>query len=74
MTDSLLSLRRRQLLAGGAGALAGAGLAGLPGQAAAQASAPAATGPKPLPAYVAWKDQNAVIVHSTTTIETSTRP
>jgi len=74
MTDPTLSLRRRQLLAGGAGALAGTGLIGLAGEAAAQAAAPAAsaaaTGARPLPAYVAWKDQNAVIVHSATTIET----
>ena len=74
MTDPTLSLRRRQLLAGGAGALAGTGLIGLAGEAAAQASAPAAsaaaTGARPLPAYVAWKDPSAVIVHSATTIET----
>ena len=74
MTDPTLSLRRRQLLAGGAGALAGTGLIGLAGEAAAQAAAPAAsaaaTGARPLPAYVAWKDPNAVIVHSATTIET----
>ena len=73
MTDPTLSLRRRQLLAGGAGALAGSGLIGLAGEAAAQASAPAsgaATGARPLPAYVAWKDPSAVIVHSATTIET----
>ena len=74
MTDPTLSLRRRQLLAGGAGALAGTGLIGLAGEAAAQAAAPAAsaaaTGARPLPAYVAWKDPTAVIVHSATTIET----
>jgi sulfite oxidase len=72
MTELPTSLRRRQLLAG-AGALAGTGLIGLAGEAAAQASAAAATaptGPRPLPAYVAWKDPNAVIVHSATTIET----
>jgi sulfite oxidase len=76
MTDPTLSLRRRQLLAGGAGALAGTGLIGLAGEAAAQAAASAAsttataTGARPLPAYVAWKDPSAVIVHSATTIET----
>ena len=74
MTDSPLSLRRRQLLAGSAGALAGTGLIGLAGEAAAQAAAPAAapaaSAPRALPAYVAWKDANAVIVHSATTIET----
>jgi sulfite oxidase len=72
MTDPTLSLRRRQLLAGSAGALAGTGLIGLAGEAAAQASTPpaAAAGPRPLPAYAAWKDANAVIVHTPTTIET----
>lgn len=70
MTESLTVLRRRQLLAGGAGLLAGAGLVCRVGDAAAQASAPEATVPRPLPAYVAWKDPNAVIVHSATTIET----
>ncbi|MDQ6639194.1 MAG: sulfite oxidase [Pseudomonadota bacterium] len=70
MTDLSLSLRRRQLLAGGAGALAGSGLIGLAGEAAAQASAPAATAARPLPAYVAWKDPNAVIVHNPNELET----
>ena len=70
MTESLTVLRRRQLLAGGAGLLAGVGLVGRAGDAAAQASAPAATAARPLPAYAAWKDPNAVIVHSATTIET----
>ena len=70
MTESLTVLRRRRLLAGGAGLLAGAGLVGRVGDAAAQASAPAATAPRALPAYAAWKDANAVIVHSATTIET----
>jgi len=71
MTEPLLSLRRRQLLAGGASALAGSGLAALAGEAAAQAAAPAApAAPRPLPAYAAWKDPSAVIVHSATTIET----
>ncbi|HEV7574769.1 MAG TPA: sulfite oxidase [Caldimonas sp.] len=72
MTDPTLSLRRRQLLAGGAGALAGTGLIGLAGEAAAQAAsaASAPAGPRPLPGYASWKDANAVIVHSPTTIET----
>jgi sulfite dehydrogenase len=73
MTELPTSLRRRQLLAGGAGALAGTGLIGLAGEAVAPASAGAASapaGPRPLPAYVAWKDPNTVIVHSATTIET----
>ena len=72
MTEATQFLRRRQLLAGSAGALAAAGLAGFAGEAAAQAaSAPAApAAPRPLPAYAAWKDANAVIVHSAQTIET----
>ena len=69
MTDPTLSLRRRQLLAGGAGALAGSGLVGLAGEVAAQtASAPA--GAPRLPAYVAWKDADAVIVHNPNELET----
>ena len=71
MTDATHFLRRRQLLAGSAGALATVGLAGVADKASAQASAPAAAaGPRPLPPYAAWKDANAVIVHSATTIET----
>ncbi|MEP7301745.1 MAG: sulfite oxidase [Caldimonas sp.] len=70
MTEATRILRRRQLLAGSAGALATASLAGFAGRAAGQAAPPAATGPRPLPPYAAWKDPNAVIVHSATTIET----
>ncbi|WP_427184693.1 sulfite oxidase [Bordetella bronchialis] len=67
---------RRRVLVGGAGALAGLGL----GHATARAqSAPAAapstppappTSGRPLPAYVAWKNPDALIVHSANTIET----
>ena len=72
MTEAATSLRRRQLLAGSAGALATAGLGGFAAPAAAQtaASAPAATGPRPLPAYASFKDAGSVIVHSSNTIET----
>lgn len=56
--------RRRSLLAGTAGALAAAGL-GRP--ALAQGQAPAA---KPLPGYVAWKEQEHLIVHTGSTLET----
>jgi len=72
MTEAAQFLRRRQLLAGSAGAIAAAGLAGFAREAAAQAApAPAApAGPRPLPPYAAWKDANAVIVHSAQTIET----
>jgi DMSO/TMAO reductase YedYZ molybdopterin-dependent catalytic subunit len=69
MTDSPLSLRRRQLLAGSAGAIAGTGLVGLAGEAAAQATTPAAPRTA-LPAYLAWKDANAVIVHNPNELET----
>ena len=62
------SLPRRRLLAGSASALAAAGLAGLQGQALAQTAA--APAPKPLPGYAGWKNADAVIVHSSTTIET----
>jgi sulfite dehydrogenase len=72
MTDTPLSLRRRQLLAGSAGAIAGAGLVGLAGEASAQAAQPASAtaGAKPLPAYVAWKDAGAMIVHNPNELET----
>ncbi len=55
-------LNRRHLLAGSAGALAAAGFGTWTGAASAQA--------KPLPAYVAWKDADSVIVHSAGTLET----
>ena len=61
------SLPRRRLLAGSASALAAAGLASFQSQAMAQAAAPAA---KPLPGYASFKNADAVIVHSSTTIET----
>ncbi len=70
MTIASTVLGRRQLLARGASAAVGVGLASVSGTAAAQAAAPAAAGAKPLPAYVAWKDPSAVIVHSSNTIET----
>ncbi len=70
MTELLPSLRRRQLLAGGAGALAGTGLIGLAGEAAAQAAASAPAAAPRLPAYVAWKDADAVIIHNPNELET----
>jgi sulfite dehydrogenase len=73
MTEAAHFLRRRQLLAGSAGALAAAGLTGFAGEAAAQAGAstPAApAAPRPLPPYATWKNSGAVIVHSAQTIET----
>lgn len=66
MRNSTTDLSRRGLLAAGATALAGAGLARV-----AQAQAPAAAPARPpLPAYVAWKDAEQLIVHTGTTIET----
>src|SRR5688572_11473534 len=72
-------VRRRQLLAGSASALVAVPLAGcataggsptVAAPAAAPAAPAAATGPKPLPAYAAWKDADSLIVHSSSTIET----
>ncbi|ARN19249.1 molybdopterin-dependent oxidoreductase [Piscinibacter gummiphilus] len=63
MTFPTPSLHRRHLLAGSAGALAAAGLGSWSDAALAQAA-------KPLPEYAAWKDANALIVHTSTTIET----
>lgn len=65
MNETLASLPRRHLLAGSASALAAAGLATFARGAMAQTAAP-----KPLPAYVSWKDPASLIVHSGTTIET----
>ncbi len=77
MNKSPASLPRRHLLAGSGAALAAAGLAGFSRGAVAAgetpaAASPAAAGaaPKPLPAYVSWKDPRSLIVHSSTTIET----
>lgn len=59
------------MLAGSASALAAAGLASFQSQALAQAGSPAAApAAKPLPAYAGFKNADAVIVHSSTTIET----
>ncbi len=63
----LTNLPRRRLLTGSASALAAAGLASLQQGALAQAAPPAA---KPLPGFANWKKADAVIVHSSSTIET----
>ncbi|MDB5840433.1 MAG: sulfite oxidase [Herminiimonas sp.] len=62
--------QRRSILAGGAAALAAAGLGGFNKSAIAQAVGGAAPAAKPLPAYVTWKDPGAMIVHSANTLET----
>ncbi len=72
--ETLRNPQRRRVLAGGAGALAVAGLAGA-GNGAARAAEPgaAAAGAPPaktLPPYAAWKDADSLIVHSANTIET----
>ena len=67
MTPST-TLPRRHLLAASAAALSAAGLASWTGAAPAQATAAAA--PKPLPGYAGWKAGNALIVHSSSTLET----
>jgi DMSO/TMAO reductase YedYZ molybdopterin-dependent catalytic subunit len=68
MSSRRFELSRRGLLASGASALAAAGMGRAAAQAAAPAAAPAA---RPgLPAYVAWKDAEQVIVHTSNTIET----
>ncbi len=65
------SLPRRQLLAGTGATVTAAALAGWMRDAAANTAAPAAAAaPRPLPAYVNWKDANSLIVHTNTTIET----
>jgi sulfite dehydrogenase len=65
------SLPRRQLLAGTGATVTAAALAGWMRDAAANTAAPAAAAaPRPLPAYVNWKDASSLIVHTNTTIET----
>lgn len=59
-----LSMPRRHMLAGSAAALGALGMASWSGVARAQAAA------KPLPAYAGWKDSKALIVHSSSTLET----
>lgn len=73
MKSTVPDLTRRRVLAGSAAALAAAGFgrAGAQGAASAPASAPGGGGAaKPLPAYVSWKDADAMIVHSANTVET----
>jgi sulfite dehydrogenase len=69
-TQQLASPRRRHLLAGSAVAMTAAGLAAFTRSAMAQAVASTVPAAKPLPAYVSWKDANAMIVHTSSTLET----
>jgi len=65
------ALPRRQMLAASAASLGALGLGSWAPQASAQAAgaaAPAAA--KPLPPLASWKDASAVIVHSSSTLET----
>ena len=64
MEHTSVFLPLRHMLAGGVAALAGIGLATFTRGAQAQAA------PKPMPAYVSWKDPSNLIVHSNPTIET----
>lgn len=67
-SSSIANPRRRHLLAGSAAA---AGLGGLFTKSAmAQAVASTVPAPKPLPAYVNWKNPDAMIVHTASTLET----
>jgi len=66
--ENPISLPRRHMLAGSAAALGALGLASWSQGAQAQAAAPAAA--KPLPPLANWKDPKAVIVHSSSTLET----
>jgi len=67
-------LARRRVLAGSGATLAAAGMAAWSHGAAAAGDTPppmpTGAAPKPLPAYVGWKDADSLIVHSATTIET----
>lgn len=66
------SINRRALLARGAATLAGAAAAQSLAQTSPGPAVPAAASatPKPLPAYVSWKRADALIVHTSSTIET----
>ena len=73
MKNDLKNPTRRSLLAGSASAIAAAGIGGVAQAQTAAPAAAAASGPaaRPaLPAYVAWKNPEHLIVHTGTTIET----
>ena len=68
--ESIKNLPRRRLLANTAGVLAAGGMAGWTATAGAQTVPAVVVAPKALPAYVAWKDASAMIVHTGNTVET----
>ena len=63
-------LSRRRLLATGSGAIAAAGLGGVARVTAQTSPSAPPSAPAKLPAYVAWKDADTLIIHTPTTIET----
>ena len=67
---SIENLPRRRLLANTAGVLAVGGMAGWTATTGAQTVPAVVAAPKALPAYVAWKDASAMIVHTGNTVET----
>lgn len=68
--DHITDPNRRRLLAGSTAAMAAAGLAGFTRSAMAQAVSNTASTAKPLPVYVNWKNPEAMIVHTASTLET----
>jgi DMSO/TMAO reductase YedYZ molybdopterin-dependent catalytic subunit len=62
MQESITNTERRRVLAGGVGVFAASSLGAFVHPAWAQA--------KPLPQYVAWKNAESMIVHSSSTLET----
>lgn len=69
-TDQIADPGRRRMLAGSAAAVTAVGLAGFTKSAMAQAVTSTVAPVKPLPAYVNWKNPDAMIVHSSSTLET----
>ena len=68
--ESIENLPRRRLLANTAGVLAAGSMAGWTATTGAQTVPVVVAAPKALPAYVAWKDASAMIVHTGNTVET----
>jgi sulfite oxidase len=70
MSSRIKRMDRRAVLCGGTTAALLAGLDGPRAAAATATTQPAGGAGRPLPAYAAWKDAAALIVHSSATIET----